>query len=157
MYCQICKPPKQLAMALHTERWIAGKFSVLDVAGQGWGHGPFLWNHTPDSAPQTCQVLCAGNCSHRFSLSAAQQLPPMSASVPASVRRDGRECLMFVLHCPVSSLALAQVLTSARGEWVWNLNQVEINFVLFSFPSGWILNHACYFIQFSKYLHKCCS
>ena len=131
-------------MAVHTERWRAGEFSVVEAAGQGWGCEPFLWNHTSDSAPRTWHVLCVGNYSRRFYLSAAAQLPSISPLLPASVSRDGRKCSP---HSPRLPDVLFPPLLWPKCSHLPKVNETgtwtKLKLILFFFFPFWINFKSC--------------
>ena len=154
MYCQSCKPLKHLAMAIHIVRrifssrgcWAGLRMWTIPVK-------PHFWLCPPDKPCAVCwglllQILPLCSCT-----------TPIGSTVDSCQRKPGQKeevpMLPLPVWCSVSSHALAQVLTSSQGERDWDLNPVKTNF-FFSFPFGLILNHAYTFIQFTKYLHKCC-
>lgn len=69
------------------------------------------------------------------------QFLPARAGTEGNGTHAPLACLMFTRYCSVSSLALAQVLTSSQGERGWDLNQIKSNFIFF-FPL-WINFKSC--------------
>lgn len=137
MYCQTCKPPKQLVVAVQTERWriFCGRSCWAGLRVWTIPVKPHFWLCLLDMPCAVCwefqsQILlfCSWAAPIRFTTSSCQREQGLKEASHSPLA-----CLMFVLHCSVSSLALAQVLTPSQSEWDWDSNQIKTNF-FFIFP-----------------------